>query len=80
MAKGNPGQRGFWWESVMAQGSRCKSGIQLLLEKYRELFRIPENLDHYLDNDLRRAERKFLKYALEQRGIEIEDQFSRGKW
>jgi len=49
------------------------------LEKYRELFRTPENLDHYLDTDLRRAERKFLKYALEQRSIEIEDQLSRDK-
>jgi hypothetical protein len=63
----------------MVKGSRCKSGIQLLLEKYRELFRTPENLDHYLDTDFRRAERKFLKYALEQRGIEIKDQLSRDK-
>ncbi len=63
----------------MAKDSKCKSGIQLLLEKYRELFRTPENLDHYLDTDLRRAERKFLKYALEQRGFEIEDQLSRDK-
>ncbi len=63
----------------MAKGSRCKSGIQLLLEKYRGFFRTPENLDHYLDTDLRRAERKFLKYALEQRVIEIEDKLSRGK-
>ncbi len=63
----------------MAKGSTSKSGIQLLLEKYRELFRTPENLDHYLDTDLRRAERKFLKYALEQRVIEIEDKLSRGK-
>jgi hypothetical protein len=63
----------------MAKGSRCKSGIQLLLEKYRELFRTPENLDHYSYTDLRRAERKFLKYALEERGIEIKDQLSRGK-
>lgn len=63
----------------MVKGSRCKSGIQLLLDKYRELFRTPENLDHYLDTDLRRAERKFLKYALEQRAIEIKDQLSRDK-
>ncbi len=63
----------------MAKGSRCKSGIQLLLEKYRDFFRTPGNLDHYLDNDFTRAERKFLEYSLEQRGIEIEDQLSQGK-
>ena len=63
----------------MAKGSRSKSGIQLLLEKYRKLFRTPENLDHYLDTDLRKAERKFLKYALEQRGVEIKDLLSRNK-
>ena len=79
MAKGNRGQRGFRWESVMAKGSGSKSGIQLLLEKYRELFRTPENLNHYLDTDFRRAERKFLKHALEQRGIGIKDQLSRDK-
>lgn len=63
----------------MAKDSRYKSGIQLLLKKYRELFRTPENLNHYLDTDLRIAERKFLKYALEQRGIKIEGQLSRDK-
>jgi hypothetical protein len=63
----------------MAKGSENKSGIQLLLKKYRELFRTPENLNHYLDTDLRRAERKFLKYALEQRGIAIKDKLSRDK-
>jgi len=34
----------------------------------------PENLDHYSETDFRRAERKFLKYALEQRTIEIKDE------
>ncbi len=63
----------------MAKGSGSKSGIQLLLEKYRELFRTPENLNHYLDIDFRRAERKFLKYVLEQRDIKIEDKRSRNK-
>ncbi len=58
----------------MDKKSRYKSGIQLLLEKYRKLFRTPENLDHYSEIDFRRAERKFLKYALEQRRIEIKDE------
>jgi hypothetical protein len=42
-------------------------GIQLLIEKYREMFRIPENLNHYSKTDLKIAERKFLKYALNER-------------
>lgn len=58
----------------MDKTSRYKSGIQLLLKKYRKLFRTPENLDHYSETDFRRAERKFLKYALEQRRIEIKDE------
>ena len=59
----------------MDKKSRYKSGIQLLLKKYRKLFRTPENLDHYSETDLRRAERKFLKYALgQQRRIEIKDE------
>jgi len=42
-------------------------GIQLLLEKYRELFRIPENLNHYSEIDYKNAERKFLKYSVTER-------------
>jgi len=57
----------------MDKKSRYKSGIQLLLEKYRKLFRTPENLDHYSEKDYRNAERKFLKYSLEQRKIEMEE-------
>jgi len=41
-----------------------KTGIQALVEKYREMFRIPENLNYYSEEDYQTAERKFLKYAL----------------
>ena len=58
----------------MDKKSRYKYGIQLLLKKYRKLFRTPENFDHYSETDFRRAERKFLKYALGQRRIEIKDE------
>ena len=40
------------------------SGIELLVEKYRKIFRIPENINHYSEEDFRAAERKFLKWAL----------------
>ena len=41
-----------------------REGLQLLLKKYKDIFRIPENLNHYSKKDFKIAERKFLKYAL----------------
>jgi hypothetical protein len=40
------------------------AGIELLIEKYRAAFRIPENLNHYSEADYKIAERKFVKYLL----------------
>ena len=40
------------------------TGIELLIRKYRQLFRIPENLNHYTKKDFQSAERKFVKWAL----------------
>ena len=60
---------------------KSKSGIQLLLEKYRAVFRIPENQNYYSEKDYRSAERKFLKYALEQRKLETQEElFKLGDW
>jgi len=50
-----------------------KSGIRLLLERYKAIFRTEENRNYYEEEDYRKAERKFLKYALEQRRIEIQE-------
>jgi len=50
-----------------------KSGIRLLLERYKALFRTEENRNHYEEEDYRNAERKFLKYALEQRRMETQE-------
>ncbi len=44
--------------------ARCNSGIEKLAEKYRNIFRIPENINHYSEKDFQVAERKFLKFAL----------------
>ena len=41
-----------------------KAGIRLLVEKYKKIFRRPENLNHYSKEDLRIAERKFLRWVL----------------
>ena len=52
--------------------SESRSGLQELIKKYRTLFRIPENVNHYSDEDYRLAERKFLKYLLEKRSPQVE--------
>jgi hypothetical protein len=68
------------WEFDMGKSSNIKvkntAGIRLLLKGCKALFRTDENHKHYSEEDYRKAERKFLKYALEQRMIEIqEDRF-----
>ena len=55
---------------VMKNNRSHNSGIQLLLDRYRTAFRIPENLEHYSEEDYKRAERRFLKYAIEYGPIE----------
>ena len=54
----------------MKKHSEHKSGIELLLDRYRGTFRVRENQKHYSKEDYKRAERKFLKYALQQGVIE----------
>jgi hypothetical protein len=58
----------------MSRDRKLKSGIQFLLKRYRSIFRVPENLDFYSKKDYRSAERKFLKYALEQRRLETQEE------
>ena len=48
----------------MKTSSGKQTGIEMMIEKYKEIFRIPENLKHYSESDFRMAERKFLKWAL----------------
>ncbi len=47
------------------QHTKSNSGIKKLTQKYRTIFRVPENLDYYTKEDFQSAERKFLKHALE---------------
>jgi hypothetical protein len=39
-------------------------GIELLVERYKQRFRIPENLNHYSKEDLQEAEKKFVKHCI----------------
>ena len=40
------------------------SGVKLLKERYRKKFRIPENMDYYSKEDLKKAEKKYVKLCL----------------
>lgn len=39
-------------------------GLKRLIDKYRSDFRLPENTEHYDQEDYRRAERKYVKFCL----------------
>ena len=40
------------------------SGVKLLREMYRKKFRIPENTNYYSKEDLKKAEKKYVKLCL----------------
>ena len=48
----------------MANSSNTNQGIRLLIQKYRNEFRRPENIDYYIKNDFKQAEKKFVKLCL----------------
>jgi len=48
----------------MKKDVKESTGIQLLVKKYKKIFRIPENLRYYSKTDYKTAEKKFLYYAL----------------
>jgi hypothetical protein len=57
----------------MKKDRNQNTGIQLLLDRYRTAFRIAENLEHYSEEDYRRAEKKFLKYAITYGTVQINE-------
>jgi hypothetical protein len=48
----------------MTNSSNTDHGIQLLIQKYRNEFRQPENIYYYSENDFKEAEKKFVKFCL----------------
>lgn len=48
----------------MNRNSGNINGIQMLMEKYKAMFRIPENLDYYSEKDFLIAEKKFIKHFI----------------
>lgn len=50
----------------MDDSGSCANGLEQLVEKWRNEFRRPENTNHYTKTDLKEAERKFVKYKLNE--------------
>ena len=48
----------------MANSSNTDQGIRLLIQKCRNEFRRPENIDYYTENDFKEAEKKYVKFCL----------------
>lgn len=48
----------------MNKDTNDSKGLELLIKKYRKKFRISENLEYYTEEDLKKAEKKFLKHVL----------------
>ena len=40
------------------------TGAKLLVKKFKNNFRIPENLNHYSKEDYQQAEKKYLRFCL----------------
>jgi len=55
---------------TMKESLNNAAGIQQIIERYKNRFRVPENLNFYSKEDLVAAERKFLKYAIMNGGFE----------
>ena len=56
----------------MADTPDRTTGIKLLIQNLKKEFRIPENLEHYSEEDFQVAEKKFLKFCL-QNGCHVDD-------
>ena len=48
----------------MGKLSNNDKGIQLLIQKFRNEFKRPENINFYSENDYKEAEKKFVKHCL----------------
>ena len=46
-------------------------GTRALIRKYRQAFRISENIDYYSAEDYKNAERRFIKYAVQSGGVPL---------
>jgi hypothetical protein len=50
----------------MKKKQNKNAGIDLLVRQYKKQFRIKENLNYYSEEDYKKVERKYLKFALSE--------------
>ena len=51
----------------MKKNDEQNLGIQMLINKYKKIFRTTENVDYYSKDDYKVAEKKYIKYSLTER-------------
>ena len=54
----------IYCEVLMDLKGKKKRGFKLLRDMYRKKFRVPENMDYYSKEDLKKAEKKYVKLCL----------------
>ncbi len=56
---------------MIQKDSKQNAGIKSLVKKYRSIFEIPENLNHYSKEDYKIAEKRFIRFALAEHNISV---------
>jgi hypothetical protein len=51
-------------EAIMDKKPLQPTGAKRLVNKFKNNFRIPENINHYSKEDYQQAEKKYLKFCL----------------
>jgi len=52
---------------VVKSANNKNPGLIMLTRQCKEKFKIPENLNHYSEQDYKKAERKFIKFILTEK-------------
>jgi hypothetical protein len=60
-------------EFGMKSKTHKNSGTRALIRRYRQAFRIAENIDYYSAEDYKNAERQFIKFAVQSGGVPLAD-------
>ncbi len=53
----------------MKKNDSKADGLKNLIAIYRKAFHLPENINHYSDQDFKNAERQFIKFMLQNREL-----------
>ena len=49
----------------MGEDTSKTTGIKLLIKEYKDQFNIPENQNYYSQGDYQKAEKRYVKYCLQ---------------